>query len=58
MILPAAGALTPEHVRHAREIYRFTVEEIAAHYNRTTRTISRWLSDAYEPRLKRFSTSQ
>ena len=54
-----ANGLTPEHVRHAREIYGYTVHEIAAHYGRTAQTMKRWLSDAYEPpRLKRLSTSQ
>jgi hypothetical protein len=58
-ILPTVDRLTPEHVRHAREIYGFTVHEIAGHYGRTARTMKRWLSDAYEePRLKRLSTSQ
>jgi REP element-mobilizing transposase RayT len=57
-ILPSLHRLTPEHVRHARDIYGFTVHEIAAHYGRTARTMKRWLSDAYEPRLKRLSTSQ
>jgi REP element-mobilizing transposase RayT len=57
-ILPRADELTPEHVRHAREIYGFTVHDIASHYDRTAQTMKRWLSDAYEPRLKRLSTSQ
>ncbi len=58
-ILPAPHGLTPDHVRHAREIYGYTVHEIAAHYGRTAQTMKRWLSDAYEPpRLKRLSTSQ
>ena len=57
-ILPAVNALTQEHVRHARDIYGYTVHEIAAHYGRSARTLKRWLSDAYEPRLKRLSTSQ
>jgi REP-associated tyrosine transposase len=58
-ILPAANQLTATHVQHAREIYGYTVHEIAAHYGRTAQTMKRWLSDAYEPpRLKRLSTSQ
>ncbi len=57
-ILPAAHELTTAHVRHAREVYGYTVTEIAGHYGRTAQTMKRWLSDAYEPRLKRFSTSQ
>jgi REP element-mobilizing transposase RayT len=57
-ILPTVHRLTPEHVRHAREIYGYTVHEIAGHYGRTAQTMKRWLSDAYEPRLKRLSTSQ
>jgi REP element-mobilizing transposase RayT len=58
-ILPSADQLTAEHVRHARQVYGYTVDEIAAHYERSARTMKRWLSDAYEPpRLKRLSTSQ
>jgi REP element-mobilizing transposase RayT/DNA-binding transcriptional regulator YiaG len=58
-ILPSATHLTAGHIRHARQVYGYTVDEIAAHYGRSTRTITRWLSDAYElPRLKRLSTSQ
>ncbi len=58
-ILPAAHHLTEQHVRHARDIYGYTVGEIASHYGRTAQTMRRWLSDAYEPpRLKRLSTSQ
>jgi REP element-mobilizing transposase RayT/DNA-binding transcriptional regulator YiaG len=43
-LLPKAERLTPEHVRHIREIYGYTVDEIAGHYGRTARTMKRWLS--------------
>ncbi len=43
-ILPSAANLTPEHVRHAREIYGYTLHEIARHYGRTAQTIARWLA--------------
>ena len=43
-ILPAADDLTPEHVRHAREIYGYSVHEIAGHYGRSARTMKRWLT--------------
>ena len=43
-LLPAAERLTPEHVRHIREIYSYTVDEIAGHYGRTARTMRRWLA--------------
>jgi REP element-mobilizing transposase RayT len=45
-ILPPSDRLTLEHVRHAREIYGFTVEEIARHYHRTPQTVRRWLTAA------------
>ena len=38
-ILPPLERLTQEHVRHARQVYRYTVPEIAAHYRRSARSI-------------------
>ncbi len=38
-ILPPLERLTQEHVRHARQIYGYTVPEIAAHYRRSARSI-------------------
>ena len=40
-ILPPADRLTDQHVRHAREVFGFTVDEIAQHYGRTARTLQR-----------------
>jgi REP element-mobilizing transposase RayT len=38
-ILPPLERLTQEHVRHARQIYGYTVPEIAAHYRRSARSL-------------------
>ncbi len=38
-ILPPLERLTQEHVRHARQIYGYTVPEIAVHYRRSARSI-------------------
>jgi hypothetical protein len=43
-ILPSPDQLTDQHVRHAREVYGFTLDEIAEHYDRTARTLHRWLA--------------
>ena len=43
-ILPPPGRLTPEHVRHAREVFGFTAPEIAQHYGTSARTVRRWLA--------------
>jgi REP element-mobilizing transposase RayT len=43
-ILPSPEQLTDQHVRHAREVYGFTLDEIAEHYDRTARTLHRWLA--------------
>ena len=43
-ILPPVDRLTDEHVRHAREVFGFTVDEIAQHYGRTARTLQRWFA--------------
>jgi REP element-mobilizing transposase RayT len=43
-ILPIPDRLTHEHVRHAREVFGYTVDEVAAHYGRSARTLVRWLS--------------
>ncbi len=43
-ILPSPEQLTDEHVRHARQVYGFTLDEIAEHYERTARTLQRWLA--------------
>jgi REP element-mobilizing transposase RayT len=40
-ILPAIHLLTPEHVRHAREMYGFTAPQIALHYKRNVRAMQR-----------------
>jgi REP element-mobilizing transposase RayT len=39
-ILPPAHLLTQAHVRHARQIYGYTVPEIAAHYRRPARALA------------------
>ncbi len=39
-ILPILDRLTPEHVRHVREVYGFTVPEIATHYRRSPRHVA------------------
>jgi REP element-mobilizing transposase RayT len=39
-ILPALEDLTPEHVRHARDVYGFTLPQIAAHYGRSQRYVA------------------
>ena len=38
-ILPPLEGLTQEHVRHARQVYGYTVPEIAAHYRCAARSI-------------------
>ena len=43
-ILPVAAKLTIEHVRHAREVYGYTDEEIGEYYERSERTLRRWLA--------------
>ena len=43
-ILPAPDGLTHEHVRHARQVFGYTADEIAAHYGRSARTLVRWLA--------------
>ena len=43
-ILPPADRLTPAHVRHARQLYGYTVPEIAAHYRRSARHSLPWLA--------------
>lgn len=44
-ILPSPEQLTREHVVSARHIFGFTAPEIAAHYGRSTKTVTRWLAD-------------
>jgi hypothetical protein len=43
-ILPIPDRLTSEHVRHARQVFGYTVDDIARHYGRTARTLERWLA--------------
>jgi hypothetical protein len=43
-LLPPVRRLTHQHIRHACQIYGYSVGEIAEHYERTPRTIRRWLA--------------
>jgi REP element-mobilizing transposase RayT len=43
-IMPSPSRLTPEHVRHARQVFGFTAPEIAQHYGTSARTVQRWLA--------------
>lgn len=43
-IMPSPSKLTPEHVRHARQVFGFTAPEIAQHYGTSPRTVQRWLA--------------
>ncbi len=43
-ILPSADRLTLQHIRHARDVYGYTGEEIEQHYERSARTLRRWLA--------------
>ena len=43
-IMPSPSRLTPEHVRHARQVFGFTAPEIAEHDGTSARTVQRWLA--------------
>lgn len=41
-LLPIPDRLTPRHVRHARQVFGYTADEIALHDGRNARTLLRW----------------